>query len=334
MPRPERLLDPTAGPLEAFAHDLRALRTRAGKPSYRAMALQAHYSVATLSEAARGLQKPSLKVTLAYVAACGGDLEAWSRRWHSVSEALEVRGGQARGRPGGADRNRNRNTGRGDDHDRGAARRDQERSRHRLGGDGDAERRYGVDGDVDRRYVDRLDQARREQTRRDQDRPEQGLRGQDRHAGRSVRDGRTGLPDRRQDAGRPGPGQNAGRPAPDRSAARPDPERNAGRPNRNRDADRPDHDRDAHRGPEDAEHVRGRRGTLVPTAPATATAPDRGGDELTGDERAELRRLRSEVEELRHANEVLKAASAIFAADLRTISKVVYNPAARQDRSA
>src|SRR5690606_28420170 len=173
VPRPERLLDPTAGPLEAFAHDLRALRTRAGKPSYRAMALQAHYSVATLSEAARGLQKPSLKVTLAYVAACGGDLEAWSRRWHSVSEALEVRGGQARGRPGGADRNRNlnRNTGRGDDHDRGAARRDQERSRHRLGGDGDAERRYGVDGDVDRRYVDRRDQARREQTRRDQDRP-------------------------------------------------------------------------------------------------------------------------------------------------------------------
>src|SRR5690606_12469367 len=167
---------------------------------------------------------------------------------------------QARGLPGGADRKRNlnRNTGRGDDHDRGAARREQERSRHRLGGDGDAERRYGVDGDVDRRYVDRRDQARREQTRRDQDRPEQGLRGQDRHAGRSVRDGR---------------------------------------------ADRPDHDRDAHRGPEDAEHVRGRRGTLVPTAPATATAPDRGGDELTGDERAELLRQRSEVEEMRHAYE-------------------------------
>ncbi|WP_413081775.1 hypothetical protein [Streptomyces sp. fd1-xmd] len=52
---------------------------------------------------------------------------------------------------------------------------------------------------------------------------------------------------------------------------------------------------------------------------------------MTVDERAELRRLRNEVEELRHANAVLKAASAIFAADLRTNSQVVYNPADRQD---
>ncbi|KIF07110.1 hypothetical protein PL81_03880, partial [Streptomyces sp. RSD-27] len=73
MPRPERLLDPMAGPLEEFAHELRGLRRQAGNPSYRTMAKRAHYSVATLAEAARGLHKPSLKVTLAYVAACGGD---------------------------------------------------------------------------------------------------------------------------------------------------------------------------------------------------------------------------------------------------------------------
>ncbi|MFF8266805.1 XRE family transcriptional regulator [Streptomyces sp. NPDC016562] len=92
MARPERLLDPTAGPLEEFAHALRALRRQVGNPSYRIMAKRAHYSVATLSEAARGLHMPSLKVTLAYVAACDGDAAAWTRHWHRVSKELEARG--------------------------------------------------------------------------------------------------------------------------------------------------------------------------------------------------------------------------------------------------
>nr|AGR39415.1 StnP [Streptomyces sp. TP-A0356] len=225
MPRPERLLDPTEGPLEAFAHDLRTLRRRAGNPSYRTMAKRAHYSVATLAEAARGLHKPSLKVTLAYVAACGGDLELWSRRWHSVSSELEARNAPGHGRPGGAEREPPR-----------SGRRRPARSA-----------------------------------------PERG-------------------PDR--DPGR-GPGQETDR-GPER-----DPERD----------------------PE--------AGWGDPDAPApSASAHGHGTDELTRDERAELRRLRSEVEELRRANEVLKAASAIFAADLRTTSKVVYNSADRQDRLA
>ncbi|UXI82818.1 XRE family transcriptional regulator, partial [Streptomyces vinaceusdrappus] len=63
-------------------------------------------------------------------------------------------------------------------------------------------------------------------------------------------------------------------------------------------------------------------------------AAQRAPGGVGGAERAELCRLRSEVEELRRANEVLKAASAIFAADLRTTSKVVYNSPGRQDRSA
>ncbi|MBW5486782.1 helix-turn-helix domain-containing protein, partial [Streptomyces bambusae] len=102
MPRPERSLDPTAGPLEEFANELRGLRRQAGNPSYRTMAKRAHYSVATLSEAARGLHKPSLKATLAYVAACGGDPEPWTRRWHRLSSALEGRDRPARGQPGDA----------------------------------------------------------------------------------------------------------------------------------------------------------------------------------------------------------------------------------------
>ncbi|MGA4928987.1 helix-turn-helix domain-containing protein [Streptomyces incarnatus] len=179
VPRPERLLDPTAGPLEAFAHDLRALRRRAGNPSYRTMAKRAHYSVSTLAEAARGLHKPSLKVTLAYVDACGGDLETWSRRWQNVCDKLEADDAPVPERP---------------------------------------------------------------DTRRE-----------------SRRSGR-------------------------------------------------------------------------PPAPRGAPRDVRTDDGLTRDEKAELLRLRLEVEELRRANEVLKAASAIFAADLRTTRKVVYNSAGRQDR--
>ncbi|MFJ9622928.1 XRE family transcriptional regulator [Streptomyces sp. NPDC101181] len=217
MARPERLLDPTAGPLEAFAHDLRGLRRKAGNPSYRAMAQSAHYSVATLAEAARGLHKPSLKVTLAYVAACGGDVPAWVRRWHEVSQELES--GQSGPRP--------------------------------------------------RRPAE---PAAEEPTR----------------SGRS--------------AAAPYPPQAPGS----------DP-RGAGRLARQQ---------------------------AGPSASRAARPARRGEEALTTGERAELRRLRDElrrlrgeVAELRRANEVLKAASAIFAADLRTTAQVVYNSAGRQDRS-
>ncbi|MFI5620919.1 helix-turn-helix domain-containing protein [Streptomyces sp. NPDC051567] len=235
MPRPERLLDPTAGPLENFAHELRCLRKRAGNPSYRIMAKRAHYSVATLSEAARGLHRPSLKVTLAYIAACGGDPELWTRRWYGLGHELEDRGSTfARGQPGHT---------------------------------GPVPARPGPG----HRGAPPRDQARRPA-------PEQ--RDQGRSPARDTRgEGARGL-------------------LRDASAARP------ARP-----------------------------------APALPTAPDRapgraGADALAADERAELDRLRNEVEELRHTNEVLKAASAIFAADLRTTSQVVYNSAGRQDRLA
>jgi transposase len=48
---------------------------------------------------------------------------------------------------------------------------------------------------------------------------------------------------------------------------------------------------------------------------AQADAGERG-DLLTTDERAELKRLRGEVRELRAANEILKAASVFFAKEL------------------
>jgi len=74
--------------LVAFAAKLRLLRERAGSPGYRELARRAHYSTSTLSEAAGGRELPSLAVTLAYVAACGGDRDGWETRWRTVAAEL------------------------------------------------------------------------------------------------------------------------------------------------------------------------------------------------------------------------------------------------------
>lgn len=87
MARRPRPVDPSEGPLQAFAYDLRQLREKAGNPTYRALAGKAGYSPATLSEAARGLRRPSLDVTMAYVGACGGDPDEWRLRWHDLAAA-------------------------------------------------------------------------------------------------------------------------------------------------------------------------------------------------------------------------------------------------------
>jgi WD40 repeat protein/energy-coupling factor transporter ATP-binding protein EcfA2 len=62
------------------------------------MARKAHYSVTALSQAAAGEQLPSLAVALAYVKACGGDLEEWERRWREASEESAFRGLEEGGR--------------------------------------------------------------------------------------------------------------------------------------------------------------------------------------------------------------------------------------------
>ncbi|WP_157246497.1 hypothetical protein [Nonomuraea typhae] len=85
MPRRERPLEGDDPEVLRFAADLRLLRVKAGEPTYRQMARQAHYAVATLSEAASGRRLPTLAVTLAYVNACGGDTLEWERRWRELS---------------------------------------------------------------------------------------------------------------------------------------------------------------------------------------------------------------------------------------------------------
>ncbi|MDI6105461.1 hypothetical protein QLQ12_43450 [Actinoplanes sp. NEAU-A12] len=91
MGRPERQVDPDAGPVQRFAWELRQLRQQAGRPSYRALAARVHYSASMLSEAAAGLALPSLAVTLAYVRGCGGDPQLWEQRWRRL--AAEIAGG-------------------------------------------------------------------------------------------------------------------------------------------------------------------------------------------------------------------------------------------------
>ncbi|MDX3231130.1 hypothetical protein [Streptomyces sp. ME19-01-6] len=86
MGRRESPLDPSAGPVQRFAYELRKLRSEAGGPTYRAMAQRVPYSVTTLSRAAAGDQLPSLPVTLAYVGACGGDPADWEARWREAAD--------------------------------------------------------------------------------------------------------------------------------------------------------------------------------------------------------------------------------------------------------
>ncbi|REE99009.1 hypothetical protein [Thermomonospora umbrina] len=89
MGRPERPVDPSAGPVERLAWELRRLRDEAGRPSYRELARRAHYSRSTLAEVATGVRLPTLEATLAYAVACGGDRDEWERRWEDAAAELK-----------------------------------------------------------------------------------------------------------------------------------------------------------------------------------------------------------------------------------------------------
>jgi hypothetical protein len=86
-----------SGSLARFAADLRDLRRDAGNPPYRHLARTAHYSAATLSQAAAGRTWPTLPVTLAYVRACGGDDTVWRQRWEQEQRQPTVLGDGAPG---------------------------------------------------------------------------------------------------------------------------------------------------------------------------------------------------------------------------------------------
>jgi hypothetical protein len=88
MGRPERPLDPAAGPIQAFASELRQLRQRAGNPKYLQMQRRTGRSRTALAEAAGGDHLPTWETVEAYVRACGGDLSLWHARWAQARDAI------------------------------------------------------------------------------------------------------------------------------------------------------------------------------------------------------------------------------------------------------
>jgi tetratricopeptide (TPR) repeat protein len=88
-----------AGALVEFADALRRLRRQAGNPGYRVLARRTGYGTTTLWAAANGRTVPTLAVTLAYVAACGGDAAEWERRWRQLVESPDAGTVEAAGAP-------------------------------------------------------------------------------------------------------------------------------------------------------------------------------------------------------------------------------------------
>lgn len=103
MPRQERPLDTDRGLVVEFARELRSLRERAGRPTYRELSARAHFSTSALAEAAGGRKLPSLAVTVAFVRACDGDVAAWESRWRECAAELAELAGPAAADPDGAD---------------------------------------------------------------------------------------------------------------------------------------------------------------------------------------------------------------------------------------
>jgi hypothetical protein len=85
--RPEAPLDSDGSALRELAIELRGLRRRAGL-TYKQLAKVTSYGTSTLQEAAAGRRLPTLDVTLAIVAACNGDVEAWREYWAQVCGSI------------------------------------------------------------------------------------------------------------------------------------------------------------------------------------------------------------------------------------------------------
>lgn len=85
--RRKKELVPDGGPVTALALALRELRVRAGNPPYRAMAERVHVAHNLLSQADAGHRLPTEEALVAYVTACGGDVEEWKRRLHRARAA-------------------------------------------------------------------------------------------------------------------------------------------------------------------------------------------------------------------------------------------------------
>ncbi|MGD0602837.1 MAG: helix-turn-helix transcriptional regulator [Streptosporangiaceae bacterium] len=97
MGRPQKPLDRDGSPVREFAFWLRDLRKSSGL-TFQQLGKNAHYATSTVQAAASGERLPTLRVTLAFVKACGGDVQSWRVYWTQVQRALD------RGAPDGLDR--------------------------------------------------------------------------------------------------------------------------------------------------------------------------------------------------------------------------------------
>lgn len=90
MPRQPRPLDPNAGPVQAFAAELRKLWEEANKPTFLGMHRKTGRSRTALSEAVGGDHLPTWDTVAAFVRACGGDVAVWRAKWEQADEQVKA----------------------------------------------------------------------------------------------------------------------------------------------------------------------------------------------------------------------------------------------------
>jgi len=90
--RPAEPAGPAAGALERFAHDLRELRDRNERPTYRKLQQLTGYSRTTIASAFVGDRLPPWELVRQLVHELGGDEDEWHRKWDLAYQ-------QRKGRP-------------------------------------------------------------------------------------------------------------------------------------------------------------------------------------------------------------------------------------------
>jgi hypothetical protein len=88
MGRPQEPLERDGSPIREFAFWLRDLRNRSGL-TYDQVGRAANYATSTVQAATAGRRLPTLRVTLAFVAACGGDPPQWREYWAQIRRQLD-----------------------------------------------------------------------------------------------------------------------------------------------------------------------------------------------------------------------------------------------------
>lgn len=86
MSRPQRPLDPGAGPVQAFAAELRKLWEDSGRPTFLQMARKTGKSRTAMTEAVGGDHLPSWETVAAFVTACGSKPSDWRPRWEQARD--------------------------------------------------------------------------------------------------------------------------------------------------------------------------------------------------------------------------------------------------------